>query len=261
MNKFYKTTFWLIGLFIFVPLIIGFFVTIRKALKNMPPDRTAIVRDSIQKVKDSIGIARVAATQEAYKPKNWYYWISEDKMTSDTVFMAQAEPIVSINIRTDREITNVSVVEDNDGYRKGYENGYRNAKGKSSRYSSYSSGSSRKRTTVSSTNYAPAGIGITLTKRPGRNAEVYVDMNEGSFFADYFTGQRKLRIRFDKDKATFYTVTGDAASTGRTLFISQAGAFIERLKKAEAMLVELYIVDNNPEVLEFDVHGLKWNHP
>jgi hypothetical protein len=269
MTKFFKRTFLVIGVFIGLPLLIGFIVVVRTAIKNAPPDRTAAIKDSIDRNKANIAKAQY---EERNRYRNWWYYAEEDKMTSDSIYTATAEPKVKINIRTDRERVEYTVVESHDnsygqGYDKGYRNGYRNGQGKSisifdNRYSSSSRSTGKKsRTTVHSTNYAPANLGFTLLKKAGNETDAYIDMGEGAFSPEYFTGQRKLRIRFDKEKATFYSVLGDKARTRRVLYISPAKEFIKKLKKANTMLVEVSIVDNGNEVLEFDVHGLVWNHP
>ena len=271
MTKFFKRSLIAVFVFIGLPFIIGLTLTIRKAIKSLPPTPKISQADSIRIRRDSI---QAAAYAERNRPRNWYYRGEEDPMTSDTTFFATVDPKQDISVRTDREIVNVSVVEtyDDNGYNKaydnGYRNGYRNGKGKSSsiwgsRYSSSgssSSGSTKKRTTVSSTNYADAYLTFTLQKNPGTNTDAYIKIAEGAFNPNYFNGQQKLHVRFDKDKADYFSTLGGKAHTGRILFITPTKKFLEKLKKAKTMLIEVEIVNNGSYVLEFDVHDLDWKH-
>ncbi|ACU64118.1 hypothetical protein [Chitinophaga pinensis] len=283
MTKFFKRASIAVFVFIGLPIIIGITLSIRKAVKNVPSSAITQV-DSIKMKQDSI---QAAAAEERKHPRTWYYQAIEDPMTSDTTFYATISPKQNISVRTDREIIHVSVVQSYDNnsanranraYDDGYRNGYNNAQRKTNsfwgkrnsssppssgfwgRRSSYSSsGTPQKRTvTTTSTNYTPAYLTFTLKKKGENETDAYIDIADGAFNPGYFTGEQGLHIRFDKNKDAFYPSLGYKDESARILHLATTKGFLEKLKKAKTMLIEVDIVNTGRFVLEFDVHDLKW---
>ncbi|HWB62162.1 MAG TPA: hypothetical protein VG603_01535 [Chitinophagales bacterium] len=87
---------------------------------------------------------------------------------------------------------------------------------------------------------------------------VYLTINQGQFN----TGVDGLdvRVRFDNDPPLTWHCTEPTDGSTTTIFFSRDEDFIKKLLASKRFIVEVVFYDQGVHQIEFDTHGLVWDH-
>jgi len=86
--------------------------------------------------------------------------------------------------------------------------------------------------------------------------DAYIVTTNGQIHDDF--DNKTLSIRFDDDKPIDYTVLESADANPEYRFIASANKFIDRLKTAKKVKIQVQFYNNGSHTYSFDVSGLKW---
>ncbi len=119
--------------------------------------------------------------------------------------------------------------------------------------------------TLNSTNlielpYPYAG-GSTVTlglRSKNGSTTVYLSVSKGMLAPSYQGG--KAQIRFNEGNPVSYSLSAAANGTGNLLFIDDAPRFIRQLKTSRTMTVQLKIIGQNLDKIQFNTARLRWDH-
>lgn len=96
---------------------------------------------------------------------------------------------------------------------------------------------------------------LTLRSK-GKELDVMVSIDKGQILCPL--SSCSVSVKFDDDKAVKFTGSGPADHGTTVVFLSPEKRFIDRLKKAKKVLVELNLFHQGTQVLEFRTEGLEW---
>ena len=99
---------------------------------------------------------------------------------------------------------------------------------------------------------------LNLRKRGSEEDDVFVSIDRGQIPCFNIC---RIFTKFDQDEVVEWG--GSGADSGRSdlIFIGKSQEFIERLKSAKKLIIEIQIYNHGRFQFNFNVSGLKWNSP
>ena len=99
---------------------------------------------------------------------------------------------------------------------------------------------------------------LSVREHPQHGKDIYISIEKGQLLdSDYHS---KVLIRFDDDRPQSFSSVRPADLSSDTLFL-RGGAFpvfLNRLKTAKTLKIEVPVYQAGNQILEFDVEGFKW---
>lgn len=101
-------------------------------------------------------------------------------------------------------------------------------------------------------------LNILLRKDAENGNDVLFAVNKGQLFCTY--QDCYISIKFDDEPVEKIATTEAAAGSSEVLFLANGvSGFVERLKGAESVMIEVEFYDHGKEQFKFDVSNLKWD--
>lgn len=95
----------------------------------------------------------------------------------------------------------------------------------------------------------------TLTLRAqGKGKDVLFYIEQGQILCPSYQGC-SAQVRFDEEKPVRFSANGPADHSSETIFLSDEGRFISKLKKSKRVRLAVDIYQNGAPAFEFDVSG------
>lgn len=123
------------------------------------------------------------------------------------------------------------------------------------------SGAKRYTATVRSTNtvsfgfpYSGAQRGTLTLRAKGKGKDVLFYIEQGQILCPSYQGC-SAQVRFDEEKPVRFSANGPADHSSETIFLSDEGRFISKLKKSKRVRLAVEIYQNGAPAFEFDVSG------
>jgi hypothetical protein len=98
---------------------------------------------------------------------------------------------------------------------------------------------------------------LSIREHPQHGKDVYVSIERGQLLdSDYHS---KVLVRFDEDKPQSFSSSGPDDLSSEALFLRGAfPVFLNKLKTAKTLRIEVPVYQAGNQVLEFDVEGFTW---
>jgi len=123
------------------------------------------------------------------------------------------------------------------------------------------SGAKRYTASVRSSNTVSFGFPYSGTQRgtltlrtKGKEKDVLFYIEQGQILCPSYQGC-SVMVRFDEEKPVRFAARGPADHSSETIFLSDEGRFIGKLKKANRVRLAVEIYQNGAPAFEFDVSG------
>lgn len=99
---------------------------------------------------------------------------------------------------------------------------------------------------------------LALREHPQYGKNVYISIEKGQLLDSDF--HSKVLVRFDNDKPVSFPSVRPADLSSETLFLrgNAFSVFLNRLKTAKKLKIEVPVYQAGNQVLEFDVEGFTW---
>jgi len=94
-----------------------------------------------------------------------------------------------------------------------------------------------------------------VLRRDHQGLNIMVEIERGQILFGY--DGTHVNVRFDQGKTAIYSVSRPSDHSTTVMFISSEAAFMERLRQAKTLQVEVPTFRNGSPVFTFDVAGLK----
>lgn len=262
-----KRILWGVGAFVLVVISFGIYMGIKMDVPRQKMTRAELAQqaDSIQYAqwlaRDSARQAWLAAQDSLRHVHNWSYDTTTDRMSprkeyTATVFALDEVSLPPTEVK-EEEVTTTTSATSRDRYR-GYWP-YRNAENRR-RYTRTNIKTTTTQRTHTRYIQNSATVYLELNKKSSGRTQIMLKTTEGAFSPEYATGSSSIRVRFDNRPATRFATTGSVDHDPSVVFLLQEAGFIRQIKRAKSMLIEVAFLNNGQQVLEFDVHRLKWNY-
>lgn len=103
------------------------------------------------------------------------------------------------------------------------------------------------------------GSTATLTIRTGNaGTNAYVEASNGQFNRSFQGGT--ARVRFDGKPPVTYSLSAAANGRANIVFFDAADAFIQRIRTARTVSMQVEFPGQRVQKIEFSTAGLRWNH-
>ncbi|WP_375444600.1 hypothetical protein [uncultured Fibrella sp.] len=100
-------------------------------------------------------------------------------------------------------------------------------------------------------------VTLTIRSRSGTTT-AYLSVSKG-LLAPSFQGGKAL-IRFDAGKPVTYALSAAANGRGNLLFFDDAQRLIRQLRSSKTMTLQLKVIGQNLNDVNFTAAGLRWNY-
>ncbi|NNH77377.1 hypothetical protein HLH17_06775 [Acinetobacter sp. ANC 5380] len=107
-----------------------------------------------------------------------------------------------------------------------------------------------------------SNLNITLRRDVGKPTDVYFSISKGQFTCDTFNNNCYASIKIDDGPVENISLVGTKDYSSEILFIESdhdSKQFIQRIKKANQVIVELPFYQGGRQQFKFDIDGLKWD--
>ncbi len=103
------------------------------------------------------------------------------------------------------------------------------------------------------------GSTATLTIRTGNTGtNIYVEVSNGQFNRSFQGGT--ARVRFDGKPPVTYSLSAAANGRANIVFFDEADGFVERIRTARTVSIQVEFPGQRVQKIEFSTAGLRWNH-
>lgn len=102
--------------------------------------------------------------------------------------------------------------------------------------------------------YSGAQRGSLTLRAQGKGKDVLFYIEQGQILCPSYQGC-SAQVRFDEEKPVRFSANGPADHSSETIFLSDEGRFISKLKKAKRVRLAVEIYQNGAPAFEFDVSG------
>lgn len=97
---------------------------------------------------------------------------------------------------------------------------------------------------------------ILIVRNAGQGDEVIFKVDKGQFSGSY--SDPNLRVKFDKEEPVNFSYSESSDGSSDLVFISNEKKFINKLLRAQQLMIEAVYFDHGKAIAEFDVAGLEW---
>ena len=104
--------------------------------------------------------------------------------------------------------------------------------------------------------YSGAQRGTLTLRAQGKGKDVLFYIEQGQILCPSYQGCSTL-VRFDEEKPVRFAARGPADHSSETIFLSDEGRFISKLKKAKRVRLAVEIYQNGAPAFEFNVSGFE----
>lgn len=105
--------------------------------------------------------------------------------------------------------------------------------------------------------YEGSVAAIGLLYKNNKNA-VILAVSKGQFMAG--ADDQSIKVRFDTAKVETYLCSASSDGNSERLFINSSTKFLNKLKSSSKVVIEVEMYQNGLKQMEFNCHGLTWNH-
>lgn len=102
-----------------------------------------------------------------------------------------------------------------------------------------------------------AWIVVRSSKRLGK--DVIFNIQRGQIVLPY--GEERVRVRFDDEPSSWYSVNKSADHSSNILFFANYKSTVRKMLDSRVMRVEVNLYQAGNRVFEFQVAGLRWKRP
>jgi outer membrane lipoprotein-sorting protein len=99
---------------------------------------------------------------------------------------------------------------------------------------------------------------LTLRSDVKYGKDVIFRIEKGQILCNSYDSCTVL-VRFDDEKPTQYSATPPSDNSSETIFISNYGKFVDKIRKAKLVRISPTVYQEGSPVFEFDVHGFEQN--
>lgn len=102
-----------------------------------------------------------------------------------------------------------------------------------------------------------SSFNLILRSKEGQT-DVLVKVSKGQFMTS-FSNDKTVRVKFDDGSPENFNYGSSTTGESELIFILSEKKFIEKLKKAQKVMIEAEFYQEGRQIMEFDVSGLNWD--
>lgn len=96
-----------------------------------------------------------------------------------------------------------------------------------------------------------------IVRNMNKKNEILLSVSKGQFMTSIMESEY-LRVKFDEEQPSKYTFNSPSDGSDNLIFVSSPKKFINKLKKAEKLMIEAPFFNAGRQIIYFDVKGLEW---
>jgi hypothetical protein len=89
--------------------------------------------------------------------------------------------------------------------------------------------------------------------------EAIISMDKGQFMPS-LEGDQSIEVKFDNEKPQTFSYNDAADGSDNIIFLNNSTSFIQKIKKANHVIIEAQFFENGDKQIEFNTKDLVWNY-